>query len=101
MRVDDAPPGQEAQIDFGKMGILLDPDTEKRRVLWTLIITLSFSRYMFVWPSFTQTTAAVCEGLDRAFRFFGAMPRTIIPDNMSAIVAGPDALAPSPHRVVL
>jgi transposase len=45
------------------------------------IITLSFSRYMFVWPTFLQTTAAVCEGLDRAFRFFGAMPRTLIPDN--------------------
>jgi transposase len=93
VRVDDAPPGQEAQIDFGKMGVMFDPDAEKRRVLWALIITLSFSRYMFVWPSFTQTTAAVCEGLDRAFRFFGAMPRTIIPDNMSAIVAAPDALA--------
>lgn len=94
VRVDDPPPGQEAQVDFGKMGVLFDPDSDKRRVLWTLIITLSFSRYMFVWPSFTQTTAAVCEGLDRAFRFFGAMPRTIIPDNMSAIVALPDALAP-------
>jgi transposase len=93
VRVDDAPPGQEAQIDFGKMGLMFDPETEKRRVLWALIITLSFSRYMFVWPSFTQTTAAVCEGLDRAFRFFGGMPRTIIPDNMSAIVAAPDALA--------
>jgi hypothetical protein len=94
VHVNDAPPGQEAQVDFGKMGILLDPETERRRVLWTLIITLSFSRYMFVWPSFVQTTAAVCEGLDRAFRFFGAMPHTIIPDNMSAIVATPDALAP-------
>jgi len=94
VRVDDAPPGQEAQIDFGKMGLMFDPEAEKRRVLWALIITLSFSRYMFVWPSFTQTTAAVCEGLDRAFRFFGGMPRTIIPDNMSAIVAAPDALAP-------
>ena len=94
VRVEDAPPGQEAQVDYGKMGVIFDPDTEKRRVLWALIVTLSFSRYMFVWPSFAQTTAAVCEGLDRAFRFFGAMPRTIIPDNMSAIVALPDALAP-------
>jgi transposase len=94
VRVEDAPPGQEAQIDFGKMGILLDPETDKRRVLWALVVVLSFSRYMFVWPSFLQTTAAVCEGLDRAFRFFGGMPRTIIPDNMSAIVASPDALSP-------
>jgi transposase len=92
--LDDAPPGQEAQVDFGKMGLLFDAETERRRVLWVLIITLSFSRYMFVWPTFVQTTAAVCEGLDRAFRFFGAMPRTLIPDNMKAIVAEPDALSP-------
>jgi transposase len=92
--LDDAPPGQEAQIDFGKMGLLLDPETERRRVLWALIITLSFSRYMFVWPTFLQTTAAVCEGLDRAFRFFGAMPRTLIPDNAKAMIAEPDALSP-------
>ena len=94
VRVDDAPPAQEAQIDFGKMGVMLDPETGKRRALWVLIVTLSFSRYMFVWPSFVQTTSAVCEGLDRAFRFFGGMPRTIIPDNMKAIIATPDALAP-------
>ena len=27
VRVDDPPPGQEAQVDFGKMGILLDAET--------------------------------------------------------------------------
>jgi transposase len=92
--LNDAPPGQEAQIDFGKMGLLLDAQTDRRRVLWALIITLSFSRYMFVWPTFLQTTAAVCEGLDRAFRFFGAMPRTLIPDNTKAMIVEPDALYP-------
>jgi hypothetical protein len=27
VRIDDPPPGQEAQVDFGKMGPMLDPDT--------------------------------------------------------------------------
>ena len=92
--LEDPPPGQEAQIDFGKMGLLFDPEAERRRVLWALIITLSFSRYMFVWPTFLQTTAAVCEGLDRAFHFFGAMPHTLIPDNTKAMIVEPDALCP-------
>jgi transposase len=88
----DPPAGQEAQVDFGKMGPMRDPETERVRVLWALIITLSFSRYQFVWPTFEQTTKAVCQGLDRAWWFFGAMTKTIVPDNMRAMVKDPDAL---------
>lgn len=94
VRVDDPPPGQEAQVDFGKMGPMLDPATGRVRALWALIITLSFSRYQFVWPTFVQTTEAVCEGLDRAWTFFDAMIRTMVPDNMKAIVKTPDPLSP-------
>ncbi len=94
IRLEDPPAGQEAQVDFGKMGTIHDAETGRARVLWVLIITLSYSRYQFVWPTFVQTTEAVCEGLDRAWMFFGAMIRTIIPDNMKAIVKDPDALDP-------
>jgi len=95
IRLEDPPAGQEAQIDFGKMGRMLDPLTGRVRTLWALVITLSFSRYPFVWPTFAQTTEAVCEGLDRAWRFFDAMIRTILPDNTKAIVKDPDALNPT------
>lgn len=92
--LDDPPPGREAQVDFGKMGPLDDADLGRPRTLWALVVTLSFSRYQFVWPTFWQSTEAVCDGLDHAWWFFDAMPHTIVPDNMKAIVAGPDALAP-------
>jgi transposase len=92
--LEDPPAGQEAQVDFGKMGLIMDPEQGRKRVLWALIITLAFSRYQFVWPTFLQTTAAVCEGLDRAWWFFGAMVKTIVPDNTKAIVKEPKALAP-------
>jgi len=95
VRVDDPPPGQEVQVDFGEMGRLADRDTGKLRKLWVLIVTLCFSRYQFVWPTFRQTTEAVCEGLDHAWRFFGAMSTSMIPDNMKAIVKDPDALNPT------
>ncbi len=94
IRLEDPPAGQEAQVDFGRMGTIPDVETGRARVLWALIITLAYSRYQFVWPTFVQTTAAVCEGLDRAWMFFGAMIRTIVPDNMKAIVKDPDALNP-------
>src|SRR6185503_21100659 len=95
VRLEDPPPGQEAQLDFGKMGLIHDAVSGRMRVLWALIITLSFSRHQFVWPTFTQTTEAVCEGLDRAWRFFGAMIRTLVPDNTKAIIKDADALNPT------
>jgi transposase len=93
--LEDPPAGQEAQVDFGKMGMMIDPVTGRSRALWVLIVTLSFSRYQFVWPTFVQTTEAVCEGLDRAWWFFGAMARTIVPDNMSSVIRKADALNPT------
>jgi transposase len=95
VRLEDPPPGQEAQVDFGKMGTMLDAATGRVRVLWALIVTLAFSRYQFVWPTFVQSTEAVCEGLDRAWWFFGGMPSTLIPDNLKAIVKIADALNPT------
>jgi transposase len=85
VRVDDSPPGHEAQIDFGKMGQVIDTEGVRRK-LWALIITLTFSRYMFVWPTFAQTLVALCEGLDAGWRFFGGVVRWVVPDNMTAAV---------------
>lgn len=94
IRLEEASPGMEAQLDFGKMGRIVDDDG-RTRTLWALIITLVFSRYQFVWPTFEQTTAAVCEGLDRAWWFFDAMAKVLVPDNTKAIVKDPDALNPT------
>jgi transposase len=93
--LEDPPAGQEAQVDFGKMGMMLDVASGRTRALWALIVTLSFSRYQFVWPTFVQTTEAVCDGLDRAWWFFGAMAKTIVPDNMSSVIKVPGALNPT------
>ena len=54
-------------------------------------LTLAFSRHQFVWPTFLQTTETVCEGLDRAWMFFGGIIATLIPDNTKAMINEPDA----------
>lgn len=95
VRVDDPPPAQEAQIDFGEMGFIVDAETGRRRKLWVLVVTLVFSRYQFVWPTFHQTTEAVCEGLDRAWMFFSGVVATLIPDNTKAMIKDADALSPT------
>jgi transposase len=94
VRVDDPEPGQEAQVDFGKMGMLADPSSGRVRQLWCLVVTLTFSRMQFVWPTFEQTTEATCEGLDEAWSFFGGMPRHVLIDNAKAMVTTADATAP-------
>lgn len=94
VRVADAPAGEEAQVDFGKMGELYDAVAGRMRALYVLVVTLSFSRYQFVWPTYEQTTTAVCEGLDEAWLFFGGVVARIVPDNASSMVSKADPLAP-------
>lgn len=97
VRIEDPPPGEEAQADFGKMGTLFDPETGKSRALWCLIVTLTCSRMQFVWPTFEQTTAAVCEGLDAAWAFFGGVPQRLVIDNAKSMVVTAHATAPRLH----
>ncbi len=66
VRVADTEPGEVAQVDFGLMGRLFDPGTERVRNLWVLVVTLVYSRYQFVWPSFDQTTDGGVRGPGRA-----------------------------------
>lgn len=40
---DDPPPGQEAQIDFGYLGLWHDPQLGKARKLWAFSMVLSYS----------------------------------------------------------
>ena len=97
VRVEDPPPGDEVQVDFGKMGTV-PLEGGKRRTLWALITTLSMSRYMFVWPSFTQTVEDVCQGLDAAWLFFGGVAHHVVVDNMAAAVVRAHPTAPEFHR---
>jgi hypothetical protein len=57
--VADGKPGAECQVDFGKMGLLDDPASNRRRTVQALIFTAVYSRHMFVWLSFSQTLQAV------------------------------------------
>ena len=86
VRVADGEPGVELQIDFGKMGLIDDPGSGRRRVVQALIFTAVFSRHCFVWLSFTQTTEAVIAGCEAAWAFFGGVFKVLIPDNMSSVI---------------
>lgn len=94
VRVADGEPGGELQVDFGKMGFLVDPETGKRRLVWALIFTACYSRHCFVWLTYRQTTQAVIAGFEAAWKFFNGVFAVVIPDNMKTIVDKANPLEP-------
>lgn len=98
VRVAESQPGDVAEIDYGRMGMLLNPLTGKRQAIWALVVVLPFSRHCFVWLTTRQTLEATIDGLEAAWRFFAGVPRRVVLDNFPAAIAGPDALEPRPTR---
>ena len=94
VRVNDGKPGDELQLDFGRLGLIPDPDAGRSRVCQALVFTPVVSRYTFVWLSFRQTVADAIAGCEAAWAFYGGVFATLIPDNMKAIVDGADSLEP-------
>lgn len=94
VRVADGKPGAECQVDFGRMGLLFDPASRRRRVVWALIFSAGYSRHCFVWLSFRQTVADVIAGCEAAWAFLGGVFRVVIPDNLRAVVVDADDIAP-------
>jgi len=98
VRVAETAPGAVVEMDFGRLGRLLDPATGKRVTVWALILVLRYSRHGFVWPLVQQTLEEVVAGLEAAWRFFFGVPTRVVLDNFPAAVAGTDPLAPRPTR---
>ena len=84
-------PGEVAEAGFVRLGMIIDPATSKRKVVWALIIVLSYSGHYFVWPTHSQKLEDVIAGLEAAWAFFGGVPRYLVIENFPAAVAGPDA----------
>jgi transposase len=99
VRVADGEPGGELQVDFGRLGLIPDGDPGKRRVVHALIFTAAFSRHMFVWLTFRQTTDAVIAGCEAAWRFFHGVFHVLIPDNLTPVVVKADRLQPRFNEV--
>ena len=94
VRMEDTAPGEVVELDFGRLGLIHDPGTGRRRTVWALLLVLGYSRHCFVWPTFSQTLEDVIAGLEAAWAFFGGIPKYMVVDNFPAALAGADALHP-------
>jgi transposase len=67
----DAPPaGEQAQIDYGRLGMWLDPATGRRRTVWAFVMVLCCSRHMFVRPTLLMDQQEWTAAHVEAFAFF-------------------------------
>ena len=81
VRMGESAPGEVAEMDFGRLGLMQDPETGRRRAVWALIVVLTYSRHSFVWPTFSQKLVDVIEGLEAAWAFFEGVPKYLVIDN--------------------
>jgi transposase len=69
----ETPPGRQAQVDFADFRF----PWGKR---YALLVVLGYSRLLWVRFFPRKNTAALYEGLEAAFRFFGGVPRELLFD---------------------
>lgn len=82
----ETPPGNEAQVDFGYAGKLLDPETKRERKAWAFVMTLSWSRHQYVEFVWDQSVRTWLECHRRALMFFGGVPERVVVDNLKSAI---------------
>lgn len=78
--------GEVAQVDFGYVGKLYDPETNTLRKAWVFVMVLGHSRHLFAQVVFDQRAETWQQLHVRAFAHFGGVPGTVVPDNLKAAV---------------
>ena len=86
VRIERAP-GEEAQVDFGYAGRLIDPTTGQLRKAWAFVMTLAYSRHQYVEFVFDQSLPTWIQLHRNAFTFFGGVPKRVVLDNLKAGIA--------------
>jgi transposase len=78
-------PGEEAQIDFGYVGMQPNPEGSKKKA-WIFNMRLSYSRYDYYEVVFDQTVTTFIQAHIHAFRHYGGLPSIVKIDNLKAAI---------------
>jgi transposase len=82
----ETPAGEEAQVDFGYAGCMVDPQAGRARKAWAFVMTLSFSRHQYVEFVFDQEVGTWLRCHRHAFEWFAGVPRRVVVDNLKAAI---------------
>jgi transposase len=95
----ESAPGEVAEVDFGRLGLVFDRESGKPRVHHALIVTLLHSRHQYVHICATQKLEDVIAGLEAAWEFFGGVVARVVLDNMKTAITKADRYDPTFQRV--
>lgn len=98
VRRPEPPPGDEAQVDYGLLGMWLDPLSGTRRAVNAFALVLPMSRHQYACPVLHMDQQTWNDCHVAAFRFFGGVPHRIVPDNLKTGVLKPDLYDPVFNR---
>jgi transposase len=91
--------GQKAFVDYsGKRVPIADPLTGEVRMAEIFVAVLAASSLTYAEASWTQTLPDWIGAHVRMFRFFGAAPRLLVPDNLKSGVHKPSFYDPEVNR---
>ena len=76
-------PGEQMQIDFGTKRVAIGGSMQPVHLF---VATLGYSRRQFAAAYPDQSQRSWMDGMERAFRHFGGVPRTVLMDNAKALV---------------
>lgn len=82
----ERPPGEEAQVDFGYAGKMIDPESGKLRRTWAFVMTQSWSRHQYIEFVFDQKIETWLRCHRNAFNYFGGVPQRVVIDNLKAAI---------------
>jgi transposase len=85
----ECPPGQEAQVDFGRGAPIRMPNGRTKRP-HVFRIVLSYSRKGYSEAVWHEDAETFLRCLENAFRHFGGVPKTLVVDNLKAAVLQAD-----------
>ena len=89
--------GLVAQVDFGYVGKLYDPESGVLRKAWVFVMVLGYSRHQFCRVVFDQRVETWLRLHVEAFAALGGVVDTVVPDNLkSAVIRAAFGLGDNP-----
>ena len=77
-------PGQQAQVDWGEFGTIMENGVEKKLYCFFMILGYSRTKFVKFTTEIKQRTFLACHV--EAFNYFGGAPKEILYDNLKQVV---------------